>query len=32
MTRLRGASDAEAERELGWLPRHRNWRQRFAAV
>jgi nucleoside-diphosphate-sugar epimerase len=31
MTELRGASNAKAKRELGWLPRHESWRQGFAA-
>jgi nucleoside-diphosphate-sugar epimerase len=31
MTELRGASNAKAKRELGWLPRHASWRQGFAA-
>ena len=30
-TRLRGASNAKAKRELGWEPRHASWRQGFAA-
>jgi nucleoside-diphosphate-sugar epimerase len=29
-TQLRGASNAKAERELGWQPRHRSWREGFA--
>jgi hypothetical protein len=28
---LRGASDAKAERELGWQPRYASWRHGFAA-
>jgi nucleoside-diphosphate-sugar epimerase len=32
MTELRGASNAKAKRELGWLPRHPSWRQGFAAA
>jgi nucleoside-diphosphate-sugar epimerase len=32
MTELRGASNAKAKRELGWLPRHASWRQGFAAA
>ena len=31
MTALRGASNAKAERELGWRPAHPSWRQGFAA-
>jgi nucleoside-diphosphate-sugar epimerase len=29
-TRLRGASNAKAKRELGWRPRYPSWRQGFA--
>ncbi len=29
-TRLRGASNAKAKRELGWEPRYRSWRQGFS--
>jgi nucleoside-diphosphate-sugar epimerase len=32
MTDVRGASNAKAKRELGWLPRHASWRQGFAAA
>ena len=32
MTALRGASNAKAERELGWRPAHSSWRQGFAAA
>jgi nucleoside-diphosphate-sugar epimerase len=28
----RGASNAKAERELGWTPRYRSWRQGFSEV
>jgi 2-alkyl-3-oxoalkanoate reductase len=31
-TESRGASNAKAKRELGWAPRHRSWREGFAAV
>jgi len=31
MTELRGASNAKAKRDLGWLPTHESWRQGFAA-
>ncbi len=31
-TESRGASNAKAERELGWTPRHPSWRQGFAAA
>jgi nucleoside-diphosphate-sugar epimerase len=31
MTGLRGASNAKAQRELGWRPAHPSWRQGFAA-
>ena len=30
MTEVRGASNAKAERELGWTPRHPSWRTGFA--
>lgn len=29
MTRIRGASNAKAKRELGWTPRYATWRQGF---
>ncbi|MFN2612180.1 MAG: NAD-dependent epimerase/dehydratase family protein [Solirubrobacterales bacterium] len=29
MTKLRGASNEKAKRELGWSPRHPSWRQGF---
>ena len=29
MTESRGASNAKAKRELGWLPRHASWREGF---
>jgi nucleoside-diphosphate-sugar epimerase len=29
MTKLRGASNAKAKRELGWAPRYPSWRQGF---
>jgi nucleoside-diphosphate-sugar epimerase len=29
-TEARGASNAKAKRELGWIPRHPSWRQGFA--
>jgi len=32
MTELRGASNAEAKRDLGWRPKHASWRQGFAAA
>jgi nucleoside-diphosphate-sugar epimerase len=32
MTELRGASNAKAQRELGWRPAHPSWRQGFAAA
>jgi nucleoside-diphosphate-sugar epimerase len=32
MTEMRGASNEKAKRELGWLPRHRSWREGFAEV
>jgi hypothetical protein len=32
MTELRGASNAKAKREHGWLPRHASWRRGFAAA
>jgi 2-alkyl-3-oxoalkanoate reductase len=31
MTRIRGASNAKAKRELGWEPRYPSWREGFAA-
>jgi nucleoside-diphosphate-sugar epimerase len=31
MTRIRGASNAKAKRELGWEPRFKSWREGFAA-
>jgi nucleoside-diphosphate-sugar epimerase len=30
LTEMRGASNAEAKRELGWTPAHSSWRQGFA--
>ena len=30
MTRIRGASNAKAKRELGWAPQHPNYREGFA--
>jgi len=30
MTRIRGASNEKAKRELGWLPAHASWRDGFA--
>jgi nucleoside-diphosphate-sugar epimerase len=32
MTEARGASNAKARRELGWVPAHRSWREGFAEV
>jgi nucleoside-diphosphate-sugar epimerase len=32
LTDARGASNAKAERELGWRPAHPSWRQGFAAT
>ena len=32
MTELRGASNAKARRELGWVPGHPSWRQGFAEL
>ncbi|GAA4717197.1 NAD(P)-dependent oxidoreductase [Pedococcus ginsenosidimutans] len=32
MTELRGASNAKARRELGWVPAHPSWRQGFAEL
>ena len=32
MTKLRGASNAKAKRELGWTPRHPSWRQGFQTL
>jgi 2-alkyl-3-oxoalkanoate reductase len=31
MTRIRGASNAKARRELGWEPRYRSWRAGFVS-
>src|SRR6266480_3483525 len=31
-TEARGASNAKAKRELGWIPHHPSWRQGFAEV
>lgn len=31
MTEIRGASNANAKRELGWRPEHASWRQGFGA-
>jgi 2-alkyl-3-oxoalkanoate reductase len=31
-TEARGVSNAKARRELGWEPRHRSWREGFAAA
>ncbi len=31
-TESRGASNAKARRELGWVPAHRSWREGFPAV
>jgi nucleoside-diphosphate-sugar epimerase len=31
MTRIRGASNAKAKRELGWQPRYATWREGFRA-
>ena len=31
MTRIRGASNAKAKRELGWEPRYRSWREGFVS-
>jgi hypothetical protein len=28
----RGASNAKTERELGWTPRYRSWREGFRAA
>jgi hypothetical protein len=30
MTEVRGASNAKADRELGWQPRRPSWRHGFA--
>jgi nucleoside-diphosphate-sugar epimerase len=30
MTKIRGASNAKARRELGWQPAHPSWREGFA--
>jgi 2-alkyl-3-oxoalkanoate reductase len=32
MTRIRGASNAKAKRELGWTPRHPSWREGFQTL
>ncbi len=32
MTELRGASNAKAKRELGWVPAHPSWRGRLASA
>ena len=32
MTEVRGASNAKAKRELGWMPAHPSWREGFAAA
>ncbi len=32
MTDARGASNAKAKRELGWLPAHPSWRHGFVAA
>ena len=32
MTEVRGASNAKAKRELGWMLRHPSWRQGFPAT
>jgi nucleoside-diphosphate-sugar epimerase len=32
MSRIRGASNEKARRELGWAPRHASWRDGFRAV
>jgi nucleoside-diphosphate-sugar epimerase len=32
MTKIRGASNAKAKRELGWTPRHASWRQGFQSL
>jgi nucleoside-diphosphate-sugar epimerase len=31
-TKLRGASNAKAKRELGWQPRYASWREGFATA
>jgi 2-alkyl-3-oxoalkanoate reductase len=31
MTRIRGASNAKARRDLGWEPRYRSWREGFVS-
>jgi nucleoside-diphosphate-sugar epimerase len=31
MTEMRGASNAKAKHELGWMPGHPTWREGFAA-
>jgi 2-alkyl-3-oxoalkanoate reductase len=32
MTESRGASNAKAKAELGWVPKHRSWREGFTAA
>jgi nucleoside-diphosphate-sugar epimerase len=32
MTKIRGASNAKAKRELGWVPRHASWREGFESL
>jgi hypothetical protein len=32
MTDVRGATNANAKRELAWQPKHPSWRQGFAAA
>ena len=32
MTEIRGASNAKARRELGWVPAHRTWREGFQTL
>jgi nucleoside-diphosphate-sugar epimerase len=32
MTRIQGASNAKARRELGWAPRHASWRDGFRTI
>ena len=32
MTEIRGASNAKAKRDLGWVPKHASWRQGFQAA
>jgi 2-alkyl-3-oxoalkanoate reductase len=31
-TEARGASNAKAKRELGWVPRYPSWREGFVAA